>query len=254
MTRIGAVTPEMMQQIVRVVTRQVLSVIQDENAPPANGIPFLNTTGGEIPAYGVFQGHDTRNITHMPALVIAKKPIDATANASSVFVNGPSAVPNNDFGFAQDGPTYQVLTDGSAAAGEGLGLTDDSFEASSGSGPFIALGEDDVRADVWLCLLQSGGGSSGRIFKTPSAGIPAAVGASFGSATCTEHTNVGVSLATTETVYNHRTSIIPGEVFVLVLAVGDRLFVWEGNCPSVISEPPEPSGPGVDDGLEGEFL
>lgn len=142
-------------------------------APLERGIYFLNTTGEEIPAYGVFQGHDTRNEQYMPAIVIAKKPIDGTANASAIFVNGPFAVPNNDFGFAQDGPLYQVLTDGTATAGEGLGLTDDSFEASPGSGPFVAIGEDDVLDDIYLCLLQAGGGGIKYAYP-PSGGLPAA--------------------------------------------------------------------------------
>lgn len=89
----------------------------------------------------------------------------------------------------------------------------------------------------------SKGSASGRIFLTPTGGIAAAVGSTWGSATCTEHDEFGVSLSTTATIYNQRTAIVPGNVFILVLAVGSRLFVWESNCPTTIPEPdpdPEP--------------
>jgi len=91
-----------------------------------------------------------------------------------------------------------------------------------------------------------GGSASGRIFLTPSGGIAAAVGSTWGSATCTEHDEFGVSISTTATIYNQRTAIVPGNVFVLVLAVGSRLFVWESNCPTTIPEPdpdPDPEDP-----------
>lgn len=84
---------------------------------------------------------------------------------------------------------------------------------------------------------SGGGNSEGRIFKTPSGGIDAAVGSTWGSATCDEYDEDGTDISNAETIYNHRTSIIPGEVFILVLAVGAKLFVWEGNCPEVIAPP-----------------
>lgn len=162
MALIGAVSPEMMEQIVRYVTRQIVSGTASADSESELGIHFINTTGEEIPPYGVFQAHETRNDVFMPAVVIAKKPIDAAANASAIFVNGPNAVENNGFGYAQPGPLYKVLHDGTAAAGDSLGLTDDSFEASPGTGPFVAIGEDDVSENVFLCLLAAGSGSGGK--------------------------------------------------------------------------------------------
>ena len=96
-------------------------------------------------------------------------------------------------------------------------------------------------------LVTAGGGGAGRLFRTPAGGIPAG----FGSAVCTEHDEFGVSLSTTATIYNQRTALVPGNVFVLVLAVGSRLFVWESNCPTTIPEPdpdpePDPEDPPPD--------
>lgn len=159
MTRIGAVSPEVMREIVNRVMRQTSGV----TAARARGrhlgesITFINTTGEEIPAFGVFQGHETRNEQYMPAIVIARKPIDGNANPAAVFVNGYNPVPNNSFGTAQMGPLYQVLHDGTAVDGETIGLLDDSFEAGPASGPFVVIGEDDVLENVVLCLLQSSG-------------------------------------------------------------------------------------------------
>lgn len=81
------------------------------------------------------------------------------------------------------------------------------------------------------------GSSVGRLFKTPTGGIPAASGSTWGSAVCDEYDDAGVDLLNTETIYNQRTAIVPGDVFVLVLPVGTRLFVWESNCPTTITEP-----------------
>lgn len=78
-----------------------------------------------------------------------------------------------------------------------------------------------------------------RIFRTPAGGIPAAVGSTWGSALCTEHDEAGIAIGS-ETVRNHRTSIIPGNVFILATRVNSFLFVVEGNCPTsggIIEEP-----------------
>lgn len=187
---------------------------------PDNGTMFFNHSGEEIPPFGVFQGHDTNNTAeNFPPIVIAKKPIDAAANASAIFVNGPNAVENNGFGYAQPGPLYKVLHDGTAAAGDDLGLTDDSFEASPGTGPFVAIGEDDVAENVFLCLLAAGGGGDLAYFYPPSGGVPASTyntstdTLTVGSAVCTKARKLTTGVyergSTTETIEN-MTSFVVG--------------------------------------------
>jgi hypothetical protein len=95
--------------------------------------------------------------------------------------------------------------------------------------------------------LVTAGGGSGRLFRTRPSGIPAASGSVWGSAICDEHDELGADLGTDETIYIQRTAIVPGNVFILVLAVGSRLFVWESNCPTTIPEPdPEDPDPEPD--------
>lgn len=94
----------------------------------------------------------------------------------------------------------------------------------------------DVQSGRWV-VIPTGGGL--RIFRTPTGGIPAAVGAVWGSASCTEHDTAGIAIGS-KTIRNHRTSIIPGNVFILAQAVGSMLFCVEGNCPTsggIIEEP-----------------
>ena len=108
------------------------------------------------------------------------------------------------------------------------------------------LSDSQLPQDIGL--VTAGGGGSGRIFRTRSGGIPAASGSAWGSAICDEHDELGADLGTDETIYNQRTAIVPGNVFILVLAVGSRLFVWESNCPTTIPEPePEPDPPPTPD-------
>lgn len=77
------------------------------------------------------------------------------------------------------------------------------------------------------------------MFKTPSGGIPAASGATPGSATCTEYpSGMAGAAGSTSTVKNHRTSIIPGDVFILAQAFGADIYCVEGNCPTSLVEVP----------------
>lgn len=86
-----------------------------------------------------------------------------------------------------------------------------------------------------LALLGAGGSSPVRIFRTPTTGI-----AATSSAVCTEIAeDLTTSLGVTATIWNHRSSVIAGDVNVLVMPGLTRLWIIEGNCPIEITEPGE---------------
>jgi hypothetical protein len=85
-----------------------------------------------------------------------------------------------------------------------------------------------------------GGGSVMRMFLTPSGGIPAAVGTVPGSAVCTElPAGMGGSAGSSVAVKNHRTSIIPGSVYILAMDFLGEPYCIEGNCPGSVLPPEE---------------
>lgn len=107
------------------------------------------------------------------------------------------------------------------------------------SGPVSLLSSPSASDEITaLVFIDRATGGAVRMFRTPSGGIPAGTSTTDGSATCTEYpAGKGGPAGATATVKNHRTSIIPGEVFVLVQAFGADLYCIEGNCPTSISLP-----------------
>jgi hypothetical protein len=141
------------------------------------------------------------------------------------------------------GPSIVEVTNGGAAT-DRSGNPNASGIVVPGSGDSVQYAsERPTSGGFVLAILGAKSGSSGRIFQTPSGGIPAASGSAWGSAICTEADEFGTLLTATATIYNQRTAIVPGNVFILALAVGTRLFVWESNCPTTIPEPDPPVGP-----------
>jgi len=77
-------------------------------------------------------------------------------------------------------------------------------------------------------------GLAGRVFVTPSGGIPARSGALLGSATCTRYTVSGGTRASTSdtvTVYNDFTSAIGGSVDIVAIRVDGIWLAIAEDCP-----------------------
>ncbi len=234
MTRIGATSPELLAEMLDWYRSQKSGRAADSAQPsPELGISFENSTGFEIPAFGVFQGHTVVNVSKRTARVVAKRPIDGTAAATAIFVNGARKVPDKETGTAQIGPLYSVAHDGTAVDGQYLGLKANSFLSKLDSnGPFLAIGTDDTRDNIKLCLFQAGRGALVRIFRTPSGGI-----AANSSATCDELNEARTTVIGSATVWNQRSSVVPGGVDILAMSSGTRLWMVEPNCPTLITEP-----------------
>jgi hypothetical protein len=137
------------------------------------------------------------------------------------------------------GPTLVSVT-GAGSTSDRQGSPNSSGEIVPGSGNKVSFaGSRPTGGGQVLALLGASGGSGVRMFKTPAGGVPAASGATPGSATCTEYPNgLGGSAGATATIYNHRTNVIPGDVFILVDFFGPDLYCVEPNCPAAISLPP----------------
>lgn len=144
---------------------------------------------------------------------------------------------NNEYGYAcAAGPCLAKVTSGGSGS-DRVGNPDSSGVLVPGSGS-ITLAHSRPSAGGYVLALLGAGGSAIRMFKTPSGGIPAASGATPGSANCLEYpSGMAGAAGSTVAVKNHRTSIIPGEVFILGQGFGGDVYCIEGNCPIAILDP-----------------
>lgn len=104
------------------------------------------------------------------------------------------------------------------------------------SGPVSLLSGPSSSAEITALVFidRATGGALVRIFRTPSGGI-----AANGSAVCDELNEARSATIGTATIFNHRSSIIPGNVDVLAMSSGTKLWIVEGNCPTSILPPAE---------------
>lgn len=105
------------------------------------------------------------------------------------------------------------------------------------SGPVSLLSSPSSSAEITALVFidrATGGGALVRIFRTPSGGI-----AANGSAVCDELNEARSATIGTATLFNHRNNIIPGNVDVLAMSSGTRLWIIEPNCPTSILPPVE---------------
>lgn len=118
-----------------------------ESFPYSEHMPFVNTSGHTIPAYGVFMVDGTSEENGINYL-IAKRYADYTAVQSIPMVNGPFEVLAGEYGTPQKGPTYRVIHDDAItySVGDRVGWTANSFQVSLNAS-FIVLGDDDIETN-----------------------------------------------------------------------------------------------------------
>jgi hypothetical protein len=202
-----------------------------------------NATAGDRDRYTVFSlGEPTWEMEDsqysLPTCIFELVAYDSSKPAAVLI----QPLEEDQFGYAcVSGPVLAKVTNGGSSS-DRVGNPNASGVLVPGSGSIVLAHSRPSAGGYVLALLGAGGGSSMRMFKTPSGGIPAAVLLLPGSATCTEYPGgMGAPAGSTATVKNHRTSIIPGNVFILAQAFGADLFCIEGNCPTTLIEPdPEP--------------
>jgi hypothetical protein len=141
------------------------------------GMPFKNTSGEEVPAYGVVQFDDTELINGSIVWKI-KKP-GADSNVANVAFNGPTKVAANGFGSCTYDAPCRVLYEypPDVAVGDTVGPKSGSFYISADGSGFEVLGGIDTTSKWCLIGKSGGGGGDGVAFQITAI--------SSGVATCT---------------------------------------------------------------------
>lgn len=130
------------------------------------------------------------------------------------------------------GPTLIAVTGGGSTS-DRKGSPDSTGQIVPGSGDKVTFAGARPSGGGMVLALLGAASALVRIFRTPSGGI-----AANSSAACDELDETRTStIATGVTVYNHRSSVVPGSVDVLCMSSGTRVWVIEGNCPTTIPEP-----------------
>lgn len=113
--------------------------------------PFLNSSGFDIPPYGVVLIDGTTEQNGINYLV-AKRYSGSANTESFPVVNGPYEVKDGEYGTPQMGPVYRVIHDGSSYnVGDEVGWKTNSFQVTSNTF-FRVLGHDDIEEN---CLRVS---------------------------------------------------------------------------------------------------
>jgi hypothetical protein len=105
--------------------------------------PFLNSSGFDIPPYGVVLIDGTTEQNGINYLV-AKRYSGSATTQSFPLVNGPYEVKDGEYGSPQLGPVYRVIHDGASyAIGSQVGWKVNSFLVTSNTN-FRVFGNDDI--------------------------------------------------------------------------------------------------------------
>jgi len=138
--------------------RKLLAMLQAYERTPGFGgnidrtltrdhMPFVNTSGHTIPAYGVFLVDGTSEEIGVNYL-IAKRYETWTAAQAVPMVNGPIPVVDGEWGTPQRGPIYRVIHDDAItySVGDRVGWLASSFQVALNAS-FIVLGDDDIETN-----------------------------------------------------------------------------------------------------------
>lgn len=136
-------TAEKLIEMIRWWERLPKDAGSDVEMPIEKGIYFKNNSGAEIPAYGVMQASGTtENVLNY---LIVERAYDYAACQGVTLFNGPFAVPDGEFGTAQNGPVYIAVHDAAITynVGDRMGWKSGAFTLALGA-PLVYLGADDV--------------------------------------------------------------------------------------------------------------
>lgn len=179
-------------------------------ASPQTPAYVHNDSGETIPAYACMQATGTIEIGSQNFFLV-DKPSDTDGSAGGFLFNGPHAIADNEEGVAQLGSRVRAFKNtGTVTAGDAWVPVVNQWYIAAGTGPFVAIGADDVDTNVLWVFTGIAGGDI-KHFAAPVGGIPARSGSTLGSATCTLLTIAGGTRATTSatyTVYNNFTTAV----------------------------------------------
>lgn len=159
----------------------------EESLPTFSSTPILfqNTEGSEIPAWACMQVDGTLDEASN-SFIKVKKP---TADGLTYIFNGPKPVAAGDIGNAQAGSILRgYKNSGSIVVNEQWAPTTGQWYLTQASGPFVALGADNIDTNV-LRVTTKQQGTRIKHVKAPAGGVPAfnTGTLTLGSATCTEY-------------------------------------------------------------------
>lgn len=148
---LAVTTPDKMRRIIAAMERFEREFGQAaESLRPhiASSVIFKNTSGQTVVPYGIVQPvgmlvENDRNYVEVT------RPIDLTSAMQGPFyLNGPREVLNNEYGTAQSGPVFRIVTDGGTHnVNKRLGPTTSSFLAGSGC-VWKVIGDDDIGTNI----------------------------------------------------------------------------------------------------------
>lgn len=114
-----------------------------ESTAYSEHFPFLNSSGFDIPPYGVVLIDGTTEQNGINYLV-AKRYSGSSTTESFPLVNGPYEVKDGEYGSPQLGPVYRVIHDGASYnVGDQVGWKTNSFQVTQNNF-FCVLGYDDI--------------------------------------------------------------------------------------------------------------
>lgn len=169
MRRVGIYTPETAKMIYEVIKylRNSGFVVprpgrEDQFIPPDAPIYVRNDTGEEIPPFACLQTDGTVEDTGQNYIKVVK-PRDTSGDQGWYLFNGIAPIETGGYGLAYDGPQARMLTDGTTITnGDRWSPIVDEFTIEQDdSGPFIAIGPDDIEDDVMRGFIASAGGGGG---------------------------------------------------------------------------------------------
>lgn len=210
----------------------------DPAFPP---IKFRNDSGEACPAYAAMEVTGTATVGERTVFTIDKP---STDYGKAWLFNLHREVADGEFGIADAGVEVYALSDAtSAAAGTRFSPQSGSWSLKENvAGPLVAAGnEANVGSGAARYLIQPTGAIV-KVFTTPSGGIPAASGGTYGKATCTMNlvtlNGLGdasaatqldsAGVAITEVVHNMGGEAVEGNVDIQAVYIdGHWIANWE---------------------------
>ena len=199
--------------------------------PPNPGIPFVNTTGSQIPAYACLGVTAWTLNTDLACMVATVEQPTQTFRAAYL-LNGELPVDNNTPGRAQIGPRFRALYTGSPTYGAGFGPTPGQWYLTAGF-PTLMIA-DGIYDSTNTVMQGSFSGTITQLLGKASGPIPARNGASYGGGTMAIYYNSGGTLTDTTMTVGVRNlgAAIPDTTYIEAIFIGDAFCAVAGDAAS----------------------
>lgn len=205
------------------------------------GIPLYGESTLAVPVYSLLEVYDSSSLaTDEVPVVKVRKPLSGARRLATNLEFVIDATKSGAIELITDKPVKIDVdpSDSGFIVGGTCGLSDGTYQVSSGSDGLICLSNpityQSSKKYIWCCTDMLTG-VKGRLFKTPSGGIPAASGSgpyTFGTAACTPVSLSGVVGSGTVTITNIVNQAIAEFVVIKASPVDDGWVVDVASCGS----------------------